>query len=112
MLAALAALAGAAPKHHQTRDRAYRSRKRECEGPGSPCHGREADAAANCVNECVSPACYGAVYAAEPLEDGEVDSTRSRTFLACVRKEAAAESSAGRAERKAERKRRARGEEA
>ena len=41
----------------------------------------------NCVNKCLSPACYNDIYAEEPLEDGEVDNTRSKIFTNCVRKE-------------------------
>jgi hypothetical protein len=104
-------LALGAPKHHQNRDRAYRSKKRECEASG-PCAGRDAAVAANCVNACISPACFEAVYAEEPLEDGEVDAKRSRSFLGCVRKEAAAKRADDRKARKAKRKRDRRGEEA
>jgi Domain of unknown function (DUF4787) len=41
----------------------------------------------NCVNECMSPACYTQVYAHEPLEDGQVDIPRAKEFEACVQEE-------------------------
>lgn len=39
----------------------------------------------NCLNRCVSEPCYVRVYGNEPLEEGEVDYTRSRAFLMCLR---------------------------
>ena len=39
----------------------------------------------NCVLECVSPECYAEVYAQDPLEEGELDTTRGRLFRVCVR---------------------------
>jgi hypothetical protein len=42
----------------------------------------------NCVNRCTSPACYAEVYAASPLEPGEIDMPRWRAFERCARKEA------------------------
>jgi hypothetical protein len=46
------------------------------------------DEAANCVNSCTSPLCFGQVYGPEvggALEDGEVDSERERKFTTCLR---------------------------
>ena len=40
----------------------------------------------NCVNECTSSICYGEVYLNNPLEDGEIDNFRSRTFSNCLRR--------------------------
>lgn len=41
----------------------------------------------NCVNECLSPKCYAEVYKDNPLEDGEVDLARDRSFVTCLRNE-------------------------
>ena len=71
--------------HSRHRDRAWKQRKRECEQ--GPCSHLVIDEAANCVNECVSPACYAEIYAAEPLEDGEIDVERRGRFQKCVRDE-------------------------
>ena len=40
-----------------------------------------------CVNACTSHACFEEVYGSEPLEPGEVDFARWRTFTRCARKE-------------------------
>mmetsp|Transcript_4721 Transcript_4721/g.12164 ORF Transcript_4721/g.12164 Transcript_4721/m.12164 type:complete len:133 (-) Transcript_4721:204-602(-) len=66
-------------------DRAYRSKKRDCEV--GPCSDLAAAVNGNCVNECVSAACFAAVYGAEPLEDGEIDVKRARQFTACFNRE-------------------------
>jgi hypothetical protein len=39
----------------------------------------------NCAMRCVSPECYENVYGDDPLEDGEVDVVRGRTFRSCAR---------------------------
>lgn len=67
-------------------DRIWKVTKHKCESTGK-CSKMIADEAYNCVNECTSPACYEEVYAEVPLEDGEIDSVRSRSFTACLRKE-------------------------
>jgi hypothetical protein len=41
----------------------------------------------NCVNLCVSVACYQQVYGEYPLEDGEVDVKRAMAFEGCVKNE-------------------------
>lgn len=41
----------------------------------------------NCIYECVSPKCYGIVYSADPIEDGQIDYHRYRLFTLCVRQE-------------------------
>ena len=43
--------------------------------------------AMNCVQLCLSPACYQKVYGDEPLEDGEIDVDRAKTFEVCVKEE-------------------------
>ena len=87
----------------------FRTKKRECEI--GACADFEIDRNMNCVNECVSSECYAEHYALEPLEDGEVDSKRGRSFTACVRKEHAARRTLEQKERRAKRKREQRGEE-
>jgi molecular chaperone DnaJ len=34
---------------------------------------------------CVSPECYEKLYGSDPLEEGELDTTRGRLFRTCVR---------------------------
>ncbi|CAM9594026.1 unnamed protein product [Choristocarpus tenellus] len=41
--------------------------------------------AQNCVNRCISQECYESIYAADPLEDGEIDTTRGKRFGSCAR---------------------------
>jgi Domain of unknown function (DUF4787) len=41
----------------------------------------------NCVNLCISAACYQQVYGEYPLEDGEVDVKRAMAFEGCVKNE-------------------------
>lgn len=41
----------------------------------------------DCVNQCVSPACYNKVYADMPLEHGEIDVPRALVFDMCVQEE-------------------------
>lgn len=67
------------------KDTVFRSRKHECEAETCG-HITPPELAANCVNECISKECYDEVYAVEPLEDGEIDYARSRTFQSCFRR--------------------------
>ena len=41
----------------------------------------------NCVHFCTSPACYESVYGDLPLEDGEMDTRRERSYEECVQKQ-------------------------
>mmetsp|Transcript_26525 Transcript_26525/g.79532 ORF Transcript_26525/g.79532 Transcript_26525/m.79532 type:complete len:112 (-) Transcript_26525:73-408(-) len=82
---ALAGTTAAAPRHSSHRDRAFRNAKRECEQ--TACAALPPGTNANCVHACVSQSCYDEIYAAEPLEDGEVDARRARAFQSCQRKE-------------------------
>lgn len=61
--------------------------KRESECVKTVCKGFHSDENDDCVSRCVSEACYNEVYAAEPLEPGEVDKPRQIRFNSCVRKE-------------------------
>ena len=67
-------------------DRIWRKKKEQCHSKECA-HIAIIEEAYNCVNECLSPSCYADIYAKNPLEDGEIDHTRSRLFTACVRKE-------------------------
>ena len=66
-------------------DRAWKAKKRTCEREN--CAHLIPDESMNCVNECTSESCYAQIYAAEPLEDGEVDLVRARAFTTCLRNE-------------------------
>ncbi len=66
-------------------DRLWRGTKTACEK--NECSKFVPEEAYNCVNKCLSPDCYEEVYATNPLEDGEIDITRSRAFTGCVRQE-------------------------
>lgn len=70
-------------------DKAWRWRKTKCEK--TECAHMIPEEAYNCVNQCTSPTCYEEVYAAAPLEDGEIDSTRARMFTGCMREGAKAD---------------------
>lgn len=68
-------------------DRVWKGRKSVCEK--EECGKLVPEEAYNCVNKCISPDCFDEVYADNLLEDGEIDSARSRTFTSCVRGETA-----------------------
>ena len=85
---------------NQNRDRAFRARRRECET--QTCSGMQPGTNMNCVNQCISQSCFAEIYAEEPLEDGEVDSKRSRLFQNCARKSLVAEREKRRREERAE----------
>ncbi|PXF47099.1 hypothetical protein BWQ96_03176 [Gracilariopsis chorda] len=46
-----------------------------------------ADDIENCVLRCMSSQCYNLVYSQHPLEEGEVDDARMRTFMKCAHTE-------------------------
>ena len=85
---------------NQNRDRAFRARRRECET--QKCSGMQPGTNMNCVNACISQSCFDEIYGEEPLEDGEVDSKRSRLFQSCARKSLVAEREKRRREERAE----------
>ena len=85
---------------NQNRDRAFRARRRECET--QTCAGMQPGTTMNCVNACISQSCFDEIYGEEPLEDGEVDSKRSRLFQSCARKSLVAEREKRRREERAE----------
>ena len=49
------------------------------------CRGVAPDGDETCALECQAPSCYEQVYAAEPLEPGEVDHARAIEFARCLR---------------------------
>ena len=61
------------------------NRKRECEA--EVCEDVHEDERGNCVLQCQSEQCFEEVYAAEPLEPGEIDMKRQRTFQNCLNAE-------------------------
>lgn len=68
-------------------DRVWKARRKECASIGE-CAALHPDENDNCVNKCTSTACFDEVYASEPLEPGEIDMPRWRSFERCVRQEA------------------------
>lgn len=67
------------------RDRAWKAKRAQCEE--QDCGHLIIEEAYNCVNKCTSQLCYDEVYAANPLEDGEIDFDRDREFISCLRRE-------------------------
>jgi hypothetical protein len=39
----------------------------------------------NCVHQCIDRDCYTEVYGDNPLEDGEIDVFRTRSFITCLK---------------------------
>lgn len=70
-------------------DRIWKTTQSNCEK--KDCGTLVPEEAYNCVNKCVSSACYEEVYGDNPLEDGEIDSVRNRKFVGCVRQEVRAQ---------------------
>ena len=60
------------------------ARKENCQNT-EICRTFEPSNAHNCVNQCISATCYAEVYAADPLEDGEIDKKRDIMFIKCIR---------------------------
>ena len=73
-------------KRRKRRSRTWKARLRECDE--GVCAHLVKDENANCVNRCASAACFDQIYAAEPLEDGEVDAARDALFKKCLAAEA------------------------
>ncbi|QDZ20670.1 hypothetical protein HOP50_04g31920 [Chloropicon primus] len=63
-------------------DKEYYKLRDECTGG---CTGGSDVQKENCVLLCVSPECYEKIYGSDPLEEGELDTTRGRLFRTCVR---------------------------
>ena len=76
-------------RRNQSLDREVKAKRAECEeelrdDPSCAVSAIDMD---NCVLRCVSPTCYANVYGSDPLEEGEVDVARGRTFRSCARGE-------------------------
>ena len=106
-------LCGCMPDSAEARRRSKRRRARGSRNAGmgsvrsalSECEAAECahlvpDENMNCVNKCGSPACFERIYAPEPLEDGEVDDERERSFLDCMLAEQKEQRRRQRAQRK------------
>ena len=76
-------------RRNQSLDREVKAKRAECEEEmrDDPSCAASAIDMDNCVLRCVSPACYANVYGSDPLEEGEVDVARGRTFRSCARGE-------------------------
>lgn len=84
VLAVLAFMVVAAPRRRDAIvTGSWRSVRRQCEQ--GPCGHLPVEEADNCVLECQAPSCFAAVYGAEPLEPGEVDTVRAARFATCLR---------------------------
>ena len=94
ILLGLPAWAASPSQKNRRWDRVWKTRRKECAAGavsgrgGEDCSALHPDENDNCVNRCTSQACYVEVYAASPLEPGELDMPRWRAFERCVRKEA------------------------
>jgi hypothetical protein len=76
-------------RRNQSLDREVKAKRAECEEEmrDDPSCAASAIDMDNCVLRCVSPSCYANVYGSDPLEEGEVDVARGRTFRSCARGE-------------------------
>ncbi len=68
---------GSSARRHRKRaaEKRYRKAKEDC--TINKC---------GAIFQCISSVCFDAVYASDPLEDGEIDSKRERIFSKCVKK--------------------------
>merc|ERR1719468_80916 len=80
--------------HHTTKG--HWKKEREC--LKSTCKEIHEDENDDCLAMCVSEACHGEVYAAEPFEPGEVNKQRESSFNSCVKLEQEKERKAGKAD--------------
>ncbi|KAJ8905449.1 hypothetical protein NDN08_001956 [Rhodosorus marinus] len=71
--------------------RSLKRQQRRCE-KSSACYGLHDEHLHNCILKCASEHCYELIYAKDPLEDGEVDNSRSKAFLKCFDKSSRGES--------------------
>ena len=81
-------------------DREFRQRKIDC--ASSQCAGKVGAEESNCTYKCMSPSCFEEIYGHDEIEEGEIDSSRSRLFSTCfkrvVKEEELAKSAAPRVE--------------
>ena len=92
-------------RRNQSLDREVKAKRAECEEElrDDPAGAVSAIDMDNCVLRCVSPTCYDNVYGSDPLEEGEVDVARGRTFRSCARGELRGYKAAAAEKRAAER---------
>lgn len=69
----------------QSSDRTGKLERAQCEE--GPCSEWGPDERPNCVLRCQSESCYTAIYGAQELEPGEVDTARNRLYQTCLTKE-------------------------
>ncbi|KAF0745472.1 hypothetical protein Ae201684_000486 [Aphanomyces euteiches] len=80
---AIAVFVSAKGNRHSRVDRVWRMQKKRCEE--NECREFNSMTNMNCVHQCISSTCFDKIYAAEPLEDGEVDDYRFNKYLICIR---------------------------
>lgn len=66
-------------------EKRYRKAKQDC--TVNVCGAIPQEENMNCIFHCISPVCFDAVYASDPLEDGEIDFNREYLFSKCAKKE-------------------------
>mmetsp|Transcript_38875 Transcript_38875/g.62982 ORF Transcript_38875/g.62982 Transcript_38875/m.62982 type:complete len:107 (-) Transcript_38875:75-395(-) len=71
-----------APQHS---DRQLKTRRSDCER--HTCSYIPVGLQENCILRCISEPCYLEIFEENPLEEGEIDTVRSRQFNNCARKE-------------------------
>merc|ERR1719503_291459 len=60
--------------------------KKENECKKNECKHLHSDENDDCLAQCVSTDCYNEIYSSEPLEPGEIDTTRQNNFNKCVKR--------------------------
>jgi len=79
-------------------DREFRQRKIDC--ASSECAGKVGADEMNCTYKCMSQGCFSEIYGHDEIEEGEIDTARSRLFNTCfkrfMRDEEAAKAAAAR----------------
>jgi hypothetical protein len=69
---------------HYVGDREFRQRKLDC--LSTECAGKVGADEANCSYKCMSPSCFSEIYGHDEIEEGEIDSSRSRLFNSCFKR--------------------------
>ena len=65
-------------------DREFRQRKIDC--ASSECAGKVGADELNCTYNCMSPGCFAEIYGHDEIEEGEIDTARSRLFSTCFKR--------------------------
>merc|ERR1711943_802 len=71
-------------KSRHTAEQEMRLKKLDCER--NMCSHLEGESKLNCNYKCISEPCYSEIYGHDEVEEGEVDSERSRLFGFCFRR--------------------------